>query len=204
MFRLSVLGLVISSSLLSLGVARAQPEAPAVKVVQVLVARTDIPPGTVVLEPETLFKVVRYVQGDEPKQAFTAFAQVRGRTTRRPLAEDQPVKQRDLVSAVGRPAEAPAALPPGTRALALKYTPDEKAGGFIAPGSRVDIQVLVKEGDLTEAKDVVANVLVLAVSARGGSSNISTVAVTPEQARALAAAAAKGSFRLVRRKPESR
>lgn len=174
--------------------------------VAVLVARRDINSWTVLNEPEKWFKKVRYVKGDEPRDAITSFAQLKGMMTARPLAEDQPVKHRDVRK---KPAGEPLAslLPKGMRAIALKMPPAD-ANGFILPGSRVDVLVSTpKAKGKRVTKTLVENLLVVAVDTRevrGGeraTDNVATLAVTLEQARTLSKALKTGTLRLVLRAP---
>jgi Flp pilus assembly protein CpaB len=63
---------------------------------RVIVARKDISPGTMVQDPADFFKVVFYRQGDEPKGSFQDLANLKGKVVVKGLAEDQPVKEKDL------------------------------------------------------------------------------------------------------------
>src|SRR4051812_36893351 len=82
---------------------------PPIETVGVVVARKDIPAGSIIDQPEKLFKVVRYVKGDEPRGGFTDLRKLDGQFLTGPLAEDQPVKQKDLVW-----------LPNGLRAYSIR------------------------------------------------------------------------------------
>jgi Flp pilus assembly protein CpaB len=168
--------------------------------VTVLVARQDIAAFTVIKEPQKYFKQVRYVRGDEPKGALTRFEQVKDKVVSRPLAEDQPLKEKDLTAAL------PPALnvPKGMRAVAIKIAPDN-ANGFVLPGVRVDVCWVRPRGKgKNEASVLVKDVLVLAVDVetRPEARQTATLAVTVEQARQLAAAAQEGSFRVALRPPQ--
>jgi Flp pilus assembly protein CpaB len=63
---------------------------------RVIVARKDISPGTMVQDPADFFKVVFYRHGDEPKGSFQDLANLKGKVVVKGLAEDQPVKEKDL------------------------------------------------------------------------------------------------------------
>jgi Flp pilus assembly protein CpaB len=63
---------------------------------RVIVARKDISPGTMVQDPAEFFKVVFYRSGDEPKGSFQDLANLKGKVVVKSLAEDQPVKEKDL------------------------------------------------------------------------------------------------------------
>jgi Flp pilus assembly protein CpaB len=62
----------------------------------VVVARKDIGAGTAVQDPAELFKIVHYRTGDEPREAITSLESMKGKVVIRALAEDQPVKAKDL------------------------------------------------------------------------------------------------------------
>ena len=168
-----------------------------VQTVTVLVAKMDLAVNMIVTKPEELFRPVRYVKGDEPRGAITEFAQLKGVRLLRPLAEDQPVKQRDVLTAgVGMEYRIPA----GMRAVSFKVADQGAAFDSARPGTRVDVVTTVERGGKTETKTALQNVQVLALGGLGGDRHtIVTVAVTSEQASALALAVEAGTIRLVPR-----
>jgi pilus assembly protein CpaB len=177
---------------------------PAAEVVTVLVAKRDLPIGLKLDEPEKLFKKVRYVKGDEPKDAVTDFAKLMGKYLTRSLTEDQPIKESWLT------ASDPVALklPKGMRALAIKVEQDAAVGGFILPGSKVDVIHTTKVKGEAKSKTIVQNLQVLAVDTQvRGEKDAKTVplvvtlAVTAADAEKLAAAQKEGKLTLTLRKP---
>jgi pilus assembly protein CpaB len=174
---------------------------PATETVTILVARKDIPWGTLLKEPEKVFKEVRYVKGDEPKNAVTNFEQLKGKRTLRALAEDQPVKTKDLGDAA-----AEVALPKGMRAVAIKVGPQGAGAGFVLPGSRVDVIQTVHRGeDKAESKTILQNVLVLAIDSvgtatgeKGGATaaSIFTLAMIPDDVKNVRLAEGAGELSL--------
>ncbi len=119
------------------------------------------------------------------------------------LAEDQPVKDRDVGAAP--PALPGLVLPAGTRAVALKVEP-VAANAFILPGVRVDVQVARPK----EKKVVLQNLLVVAVESSlaqppvEGELGTVTLAMTPAQVTRLALAMKGGTIRLIVRAPAGR
>jgi Flp pilus assembly protein CpaB len=189
--------------LLAVGPAFAQAEKrPSVETVSVLVARKDIPLGTPVNDPGKLFKVVRYVKGDEPGEAITKLEQLKGKRTLRALAEDQPVKTKD----VGDVGEFP--LPKGLQAITVKVLSAHAPEVFILPGSRVDVANTVRmRPDKTRTETVLRNVLVLAVEelADGDRTHMAvTLAVKLDDAKKLRQAEGDGELSLGLSSPEDR
>ena len=64
--------------------------------IKIVVAQKDIAAGTRIDNPAELFKVVHYRKGDEPKNSITELESLKGKIVVRALAEDQPVKERDV------------------------------------------------------------------------------------------------------------
>jgi Flp pilus assembly protein CpaB len=172
-------------------------------VVTVLVANTDLPKGLRLHEPEKYFKRVRYFKGEEPRDAVVSFDQLKGKTLRRPLVEDQPMKLRDL-----RDPDLPLDLPAGTRAVAIKVqrNPENVA---VLPGVFVDVVFTPgKSSEKREPKTVAQDVLVLAIDMGReddhGTVTTVTLALRPDLAQRLALAAALGSLELVIRTPKDK
>jgi pilus assembly protein CpaB len=151
---------VLAVVLLAAG-ARAAAGSQPVETVRVLVARADIPAGTALTEPDKLFKWVRYVKGDEPSSAVTSLDKVRGKTTLRALAEDQPVKEKD----VGDAAALAPVIPKGMRAYALRLGAGGPSTAFLRPGSDVDVILTTGAGRGKLSEIVASKLRVLAVDA---------------------------------------
>lgn len=62
----------------------------------VVVAKKEIAAGTAIQEPGEYFKIVHYRPGDEPRDSVKSLEGLKGRVVVRALAEDQPVKDKDL------------------------------------------------------------------------------------------------------------
>ncbi len=111
--------------------------------------------GGETLKPEDL-SVVKWPAADPLAGAFATAQQIAGRTVLYPLAEGEPVLERQL-AAPGSGASLSGKIPAGMRAIALKS--DEVAGvaGFLLPGTHVD--ALVTFRDSTHPEPTTAIVL---------------------------------------------
>jgi pilus assembly protein CpaB len=149
---------------------------PKVDVDQVLVAKEDLPMGTVVNEDATAWQTW-------PKAAVSEFMitksgkpdaleEVKGSMTRVAFLRGEPIRRDKLVKA-GAGGFMSAILPSGKRAVAIKIDNDgdSSAGGFILPNDRVDVVRLARDEEATKARGVevmtaeriLANVRVLAI-----------------------------------------
>jgi Flp pilus assembly protein CpaB len=168
--------------------------------VTVYVARREIVQGTYFKDPERFFKPVRYVKGDEPRDAVTSLEQIKGMRSARSLAEDQPVKGKDLL----RPEGSPLRLPHGLRAMAVKVVLTDKQKETLLPNCRVDVVSTTKTEDgQSMSLVIVKNVLVLAVdSVPLGDKRKAlpvTLEVTGEEAQKLALGSQQATLTLVLR-----
>lgn len=64
--------------------------------VPVVVAKKDIPAGTIITDPVEFFRVAYYRGGDEPRGAVQGLDGLKDKVIVRALAEDQPVKEQDI------------------------------------------------------------------------------------------------------------
>jgi Flp pilus assembly protein CpaB len=182
---------VLAQVLLAFGPGAA-PEPP-LETVTVLVARRYIPAGTVIQEPEKLFKRVRYARGDEPPNAVGRYELLNGTVLARTLAEDQPVKEKDvsLAAPTARPA-----LRPGMRVVVV---PVDAGAELAVPQAKADVALVPRRGDPSgrTPETVFRAVTVLAVDRSAPRDGVArpplvTFLVTPEQARDLIAAQNQG------------
>jgi Flp pilus assembly protein CpaB len=169
---------------------------PPATLVSVWVAKRDLPAGTVIENFRDDFKIVQYLRdGREPTDVLD-FQALRGKKLKRALAEDQPVKARDLTDAL--------AVPAGMVAVAIRWGEGPPPDG-VMPGARVDVTVETKLGDKTE-KRVVENLLVVAVDPikvrrQVPSPGTVTLAVPPETAKWLTEATKVRVTPVVRKGP---
>jgi Flp pilus assembly protein CpaB len=178
------------------------------ELVTVYVARTQIESRTVLKEPEKLFKAVRYVKGDEPRDAVTSLDQLKGTLLCRELAEDQPVKGKDLYRK--KPGDGlSTSLPRGMRAYSVKVAwTGKEEDGYILPDSRVDVVYTRsdKKGKV-ERTVLFKNITVLGtdslpVREHPPKYTTVTLAITPEQSQALALRGGDELYILVPRAPD--
>ncbi|SDL84820.1 Flp pilus assembly protein CpaB [Maricaulis salignorans] len=135
-----------------------------------------------------------------------------GSVVRAPIGEGEPITGRRLV----QPGDAgfmAAVLSPGMRAVAVPISAERGAGGFILPNDRVDVIVSFEEDVASQrgttrayvARTIVENARVLAIDQTygEGEENVvgetATLELTPDQARAVSLAVARGEIALVLR-----
>ena len=103
-----------------------------------------------------------------------------------------------------------AQLKNGQRAMAIRVTPESLVGGFVLPGSKVDIVWTKKRGDAESTTQIIQqDMLILAVDQketrdegqRSILGNTATLAATAEQAEQLTLASSMGELRLLLRSP---
>jgi len=136
-----------------------------------------------------------------------------GSVVRAAIQQGEPVTGRRLVQQ-GDAGFMSAVLTPGMRALAVPTSPETGAGGFILPNNRVDVIVTYErdgEGGRSRsyvAETVVENVRVLAIDQTFADDDdnegtvvgeTATLELTPEQARAVMLAVARGDVALILR-----
>src|SRR5262245_35434594 len=100
--------------------------------VQVLVARDDIPAGTVIAEPEILFVLRPFLAASLPADCLTDARQARNGIALRRLAKEMPCTATDF--RFGGPE-----LPSDRHAVTIQVTAAGQACDLVLPGSRVDL-----------------------------------------------------------------
>jgi len=195
-------------------VVQVQEERPAVRI---LAARNDLATGARVgaadfywqAWPEEAISNGYIVEGQG--QGIEDFA---GSVVRAPIAQGEPISGRRLV----QPGDAgfmAAVLSPGMRAVAVPISAERGAGGFILPNDRVDVIVSFEDDGegarggrrAIVARTIVENARVLAIDELFGDGegeenvvgDTATLELTPDQARAVAVAVARGEVTLVLR-----
>ncbi|HWG47258.1 MAG TPA: Flp pilus assembly protein CpaB [Gemmataceae bacterium] len=177
--------------------------------VKVLVAKAKVPAWVLIKEPEKYFEEKDVAESAVPKKALKELAKVKGQRLSQALVEGDYVQEDKLVNA--EQSGLLAKLPSGMRAIAVKVNAETLAGGFVLPGSRVDVVSTLRGGSSeSESKIIMQNMLVLAVDTTAvrdtqtqsilGSTV--TLAATPEEANRLALATALGELRLTLRTPD--
>jgi pilus assembly protein CpaB len=197
--------MVLSVAAVFSGPVSAQPAGKPVEIVEILTARRSLELG-LIREPEKLFKVKKFIKGEEPKAAITRFADLKGKYLTRRLREDDFVTPADLISE-DEIAKGPK-LEKGQHAYAIRVDWTKLAGGFVVPGRRVDLILTEKtaKGE-PRARVLLENIMVLVVDMPVDPKTekdpaVVTVAVTEAQGQKLAEAKKKGSLSFMLRPPE--
>jgi pilus assembly protein CpaB len=175
--------------------------------VKILVAKKNLPMGTLIKVPEDLFEEKPFTKGEEPKRALRNFEQLKDRRLNKSLNAEQFVSTEDLMDKNNDGLGSQMAK--GMRAYGVKVNAESATGGFVLPNSRVDVVWVLRNAHNNEtgSKIILQNVLVLAVdtihqrpddkSAIVG--NTVTLCVTPEQAEKLTLAQELGQLKLILR-----
>lgn len=170
------------------------------------------------LEAGMLLKAEDLKQIDWPANvplhgAFIKPEEVAGRTILYPLAQDQPILEKQL-AAVGAGVGLTAKIPEGMRAISLKSDDVVGVAGFLLPGTHVD--VLVTWRSQANSEQVTATVLqdvqVLAAGhqmqpdpeGKPSSVNVVTLLVQPEEAEKAVLASSQGTIQFVLRNGSDR
>lgn len=178
----------------------------AVPTVKVLVAKKRLPSYTLLKDPETLFVEKEFPEDVAPKKAVTSFADVKDKRTNKVLNEEGVLLTDDLADS--KTDGMAAQMGPGERAIAIKVNAESLAGGFVLPGSRVDVlHTLRGDSSNSEAKIILQNMLVLAVDTRDAKDpeqrsilgQTVTLSAKPEEAQRLTLAQSLGELRLTLR-----
>jgi pilus assembly protein CpaB len=173
--------------------------------VKVLVAKKKLQQMTLIGKPEDLFVEKELPPDAVPKKAITTFEALKGKRLNKVINEETFVTTDDLVNKDLDGLQA--VLPEGMRAMAIRVNPESLVGGFVLPGSKVDIVATTREGE-TQAQLIMQDMLVLAVDAndtrdpergRNMMGSTATLAVTPEQATRLRVASQLGELSLLLR-----
>jgi pilus assembly protein CpaB len=177
--------------------------------VTVLVAKQNLPMATKLTEPEKLFEEKQFTKGEEPRKAIRDFDQLKGKFLNKPLSAEQFVTPDDVDDKNN--GTLASMLTPGMRAVGIKVTAEDVAGGFVQPHTRVDIMSVVQRSENeTYAKVILQNILVLAVDQTAIRDpekqalipSTVTVEVTPDQAEKLGLAMQLGRIKLTLRGPD--
>ncbi len=177
--------------------------------VKVLVAKKKLKAWQPLNKPDELFAEKEVPQDTVPKKAIKTFDELKDKRLIRPLSEENFVTTEDLIDKSN--ASLDFQLPPGVRAIAIRVNPETLVGGFILPGTRVDVVNTTRGGD-ANSSIILQDMLVLAVDTKNSRDPESqsmlgstvTLAVTIEEATRLALAASLGDVRLLLRSHDDR
>ncbi len=171
----------------------------------VVVATAQVGPGGILNGGQLKMEI--WHRENSPQDFFSDVEQVVGREARTPL------KPGDLVTRENtgeKPVGIMAQLSPNQRAMTVKVDEASGVAGFLAPGNRVDVVVIVDKGEYDKdpiAKIVFQNLKVLGTGQRmesrpGDKPQVVptvTLEVTPAEGERLALAAQEGRISLVLR-----
>jgi len=195
-----------------------------VAVEPVVVATRDLPLGTTLTAEHV--RAVAWPKDVLPQNAFAAAPAVVGRVTLARLVANEPVTTAKLAPADTR-GLLPLVIERGMRGVTVRVDEVAAVGGFIVPGSRVDVlltaeveapaqgaasgsgQVQIADVTKRQTRILLQNVNVLALGQAleatptwpqaGHSLTTATLLVTPEESELLALGAAEGTLQLVLR-----
>lgn len=180
--------------------------------VQVLVARRNLPPGTILKTEDLSWRA--WPAGEPVEEYFTGTTgspeRLAGAVVRTGLSRGEPVS-RDGVVQPGDRSFLAAVLRPGYRAIAIAVSAATGVAGFVRPGDHVDLilsRVIEGQGGSRRVitDTVLRDVRVVAVDQRAGSESnevvvpqTATIEVTPAQAEVVASATELGKLSLALR-----
>ncbi len=173
----------------------------------IAVAAVDIPMGSAINPNQVA--LAAWPKAHLPKDSFPAVQGTVGRTALREFLRGEPIVESKLVPRTGGTGLLAFKVPPGMRAFSVKVNEVVGVGGFIVPGSRVDVVVTTAVSSRNQdqvAKIVLEDAVVLAagqtIEQKDNKpvtvSNV-TLAVAPEDAERLALASNDGRIQLVLR-----
>jgi pilus assembly protein CpaB len=173
--------------------------------VSVVVAKKGLNVGIAIKKPQDLFEMKDFTKGQEPKDAFTTFDQLKGKYLKRNLRKGDFVTPKDIDDN-----QIALELPKGMVAVGIRMTAENSASGFAAsPGSRVNIIWTIRGGNqvVSQSATLLENVLVVAADTQSQRSEekgailaqVVTVALTPADALAVKLAQQHGDLSLVLR-----
>jgi pilus assembly protein CpaB len=177
--------------------------------VQTVVAARAMPVGTLVSRDDV--KVVSWPARAVVPGSHSTTDAVTNRGLLVPVAENEPLTEAKLAAA-GTGAGLPPTIPQGMRAISVKVNEVIGVAGFVVPGTRVDVMVVLRKGQDSMSRLVLNNITVLASGTRYDQAKAQTEAkpipttvvtllVTPDDAEKLALATTEGQISLVLRNP---
>lgn len=175
-----------------------------------VVAARPLPVGTLVSANDV--RLVPWPASSPVGDGYAKVEDVVSRGVISPVVENQPLTGANLA-----PREAgaglPPTIPPGMRAISVKVNEVIGVAGFVVPGTRVDVVVVLGQNQANGslARAVVSNVQVLAAGTKYDQdvvkegeaipSSVVTLMVTPEDAEKIALASTEGQILLTLRNP---
>ena len=173
-----------------------------------VVAARPLPLGTKVSQGDV--KVVAWPAENPIPGGFTSVEQVVNRGLLVAVQQNEPLTDKNL-AVPGAGAGLPPTITPGMRAISVRVNEVVGVAGFVLPGNRVDVMVILPQGTDSIARVVVSNVQVLTAGTRydqedgkqGNAipSSVVTLLASPEDAERIVLAASQGQIQLTLRNP---
>ncbi|MGA2496654.1 MAG: Flp pilus assembly protein CpaB [Tepidisphaeraceae bacterium] len=135
------------------------------KLVNVVIAREDIEPGSVLSEQDLVMG--QTPAENAPKPIFTAVSQVVGRVATVPLVRGLVIVE-PMLAPAGTNGGAQALVPAGMRLVTVEVNEWSGVAGLVTPGTHVDVVSTLADDRINQpvTKTVVQNVKVIAVGQR--------------------------------------
>lgn len=202
------------ASYMALGWMKRQAAAPVIKekTSLVVVAATQVGPATSLSGPQLKTEV--WHQEKAPPGSFGNLQEVLGRVTATSLTPGELVTENKLTPR-GTVPGITALLSPDQRAMTVKVDEASGVAGFLMPGDRVDVVVIIDKGEYD--KDPLAKILFQDLKVLGTGQKMEsrpgdkpqvvptvTLEVSPEEGERLALAAQEGRISLVLRSRENK
>jgi pilus assembly protein CpaB len=182
---------------------------PIIETTPVVMAVADLSPGKLIESSQ--LEVIDWPSQYVPVGALQTPAEVADRIPRRSIAAGEPILDGMLLEE-GRRSGLTALIAPNHRAMSVKADAVVGVGGFIQPGSRVDVLAQLRNVDQNQGaqpycRTILQNVKVLAIDqnyepttgASAALASVVTLEVDPGEAQMLAYASAEGSLQLALR-----
>src|SRR5216110_1671943 len=176
----------------------------------VVVAAADLDVGAELGRDD--IRIIDWPANAVPKDAFGDPKDVMGRGLVLPVIQNEPILPMKLASKEAG-AGLPPAIPQGMRAVSVRVNEVIGVAGYVLPGTRVDVLVVLNPTDQHQnitSKVILTNVQVLAAGTkidRETDKNkpmavtVVTVLVTPEESERLTLASTEGKIQLALRNP---
>jgi len=176
---------------------------------KVAVAAADISVGTQIQEKDV--RMVEISTEATPPGAFGSTKRLLGRGAVLPIAQGEFFISGKNLASENAGSGLPSMIPSGMRAVSVRVNDGSSVGGFVQPGTRVDVLMTGTSGSgEAQTMTVLKNVRVLANGARldrnaagadSQNSPLITLLVSPDDAQRLALAMAQGRIQLALRNP---
>jgi pilus assembly protein CpaB len=181
--------------------------APPENLVQVVVAKKNVPQLTLVRKPDDLFEVQQVPESPLTAKAVKSLDELKDKRVKNTVKQGDFIRVDDIQKKDDLIIEVPA----GQRAIAIQVNAKSLTGGFVLPGMRVDVISMMRRGDEPMTMLLLQNMLILAIDTQSSSTDkttmigqTATLAATPEECQRLIQAQGQGELCLVLRNPDDK